>query len=165
MQRLVPAVATALTGALALACATSRGDPGAAAASYAAAGNYEAATREIDLAVRTRPRDPKLRRQAADIHAKAGDADRAVVHLELVVNQLAPADAEAWIQLADLERGRENVPDAYVAYRRASELAPQDIRAVSGLALTADALGFTDEARVAYARWAEIEQKLDREGP
>ncbi len=166
MQRLVPAIATALAGALALACATSREkDPGAVAAAYAAAGNYEEAVREIDLAVRAQPGNAKLRLQAADIHTKAGDPDRAIVHLELVVNQIAPTDAEAWIQLGDLERGRENVPDAYVAYRRASQLAPDDIRAVSGLALSADALGFTDEARVAYARWSEIEEKLDREGP
>ena len=29
----------------------------------------------------------------------------------------------------------------------------------SGLALTADSLGFADEARVAYARWAELERQ------
>jgi len=52
-----------------------------------------------------------------------------------------------------------------VAYRRAAELAPDDIRAVSGLALTADTLGFEDEARVAYARWAELERELDAKGP
>ena len=47
MQRLVPAIATALAGALALACATSREkDPGAVAAAYAAAGNYEEAARD-----------------------------------------------------------------------------------------------------------------------
>jgi len=166
MQKLAPGIATVLAGALALACATSQErDPGAVAAAYAAAGNYAEATREIDLAVRAQPQNAKLRRQAADIHAKAGDPDRAIEHLELVVNQISPTDAVAWIQLGDLERGRENTPDAYVAYRRASELAPDDIRAVSGLALTADALGFKDEAEAAYARWSEIEGKLRREGP
>jgi Flp pilus assembly protein TadD len=45
-----------------------------------------------------------------------------------------------------------------VAYRRASELAPDDVRAVSGLALAADSLGFEDEARAAYARWSELER-------
>ena len=162
MQRLIPANAAAL----ALACTTPQArDPGAVAAMYAEAGRYDEAAREIELAVRAQPENAKLRRQAADIHAKAGDTDRAIEHLELVVNRIGPNDAEAWIQLGDLERGRENTPDAYVAYRRASELAPDNIRAVSGLALSADTLGFTDEAKDAYARWAEIEGKLRREGP
>jgi Flp pilus assembly protein TadD len=52
-----------------------------------------------------------------------------------------------------------------VAYRRAAEIAPDDVRAVSGLALTADTLGFEEEARVAYARWAELERELDAKGP
>ena len=166
MQRLTPGIATLLAGALALACATPKEkDPGAVAAAYAAAGNYAEASREIDLAVRAQPQNAQLRRQAADIHAKAGNTDRAIEHLELVVNQISPSDAAAWIQLGDLERGRENTPDAYVAYRRAAELDPNDIRAVSGLALTADALGFQDEAESAYGRWSEIEGKLRREGP
>ena len=166
MSRRASGIAAALAGALALACATtSDRDPDAAAAAYAAAGNYPAAAEAIDIAVRAEPENPALRRQAADIHAKAGDPDRAVQHLERVVNQIAPADAEAWIQLADLERGRENTTDAYVAYRQASELAPDDIRAVSGLALTADSLGFRSEAADAYNRWTEIEGKLRREGP
>ena len=36
---------------------------------------------------------------------------------------------------------------------------PDDIRAVSGLALTADSLGFAEEARIAYAHWAELERQ------
>ncbi|MBW1684523.1 MAG: tetratricopeptide repeat protein [Deltaproteobacteria bacterium] len=103
-------------------------------------------------------------RQAAHIQARAGRAPKAIGHLETAI-QLAPSDADVWIQLAGLENGRENTADAYVAYRRAAELAPDDIRAVSGLALTADTLGFEDEARVAYARWAELERELDAKGP
>ncbi|MBW2269484.1 MAG: hypothetical protein JRH16_12990 [Deltaproteobacteria bacterium] len=149
-----------------LGCGTpARRDPGAVAAAYAAAGRYDDAAREIDLAVRGHPRDVPLRLRAAEIHAQADQAERAIDHLEIVVNQLAPQDAAAWVQLADLERQRENVTDAYVAYRRAAELAPDDIRAVSGLALTADSLGFDDEARDAYARWAELERRYEREGP
>lgn len=151
---------------LALACQTSQTpDPGAVAAAYAAAGRYAEAAREADLAVRSHPRDVALRRRAAEYHAQAGQVERAIDHLELVVSQLAPQNAGAWVQLADLERKRENITDAYVAYRRAAELAPDDIRAVSGLALTADSLGFDDEARAAYARWAELERSYDREGP
>ena len=110
--------------------------------------------------MRAHPGDVALRRQAATIHADAGSTDRAVSHLEAAI-ELAPDDAGAWIQLAELENGRSNVADAYVAYRRAAELAPDDIRAVSGLALSADSLGFADEARVAYARWAELEGRQD----
>lgn len=146
---------------LALACAAPTGtNPGAVAATYAAAGRWDAAAREIDLAVRAHPRDVELRRQAAHIYAQAGNPDRAVAHLETAI-ELAPHNPATWLDLGEIERGRENVPDAYVAYRRASELAPDDIRAVSGLALTADSLGFRDEARGAYARWAELEGLAD----
>ena len=140
-------------------------DPGAVAATYAAAGRYADAAREADLAVRSHPEDTGLRRRAAEYHARAGSVERAIDHLEMIVNNVAPQDAAAWVQLADLERKRENITDAYVAYRRAAELAPEDIRAVSGLALTADSLGFDDEARDAYARWAELERSYDRQGP
>jgi len=137
-------------------------DPGAVAAALAAAGRYPEASREIEIAVRARPTDVALRRQAADIQDKAGNKDRAVGHLETAI-ELAAGDSETWIQLAELEKSRENFPDAYVAYRRASELAPDDIRAVSGLALTAEVLRFDDEARDAYARWEALEAQQRRE--
>jgi tetratricopeptide (TPR) repeat protein len=152
-----------LTLALVLGCATpaNRG-PGAVAAAYAAQGRWQEATREIEIAVRQHPRDAELRRQAASIHRQAGNADGAIRHLEAGI-QLAPSDAEIWIELGDLEKGRENIADAYLAYRRAAELAPEDLRAVSGLALTADSLGFEDEADDAYARWAELERDRGRD--
>ncbi len=141
-------------------CATSpdEPDPGAVAAAYAAAGRHQEAAREIEVAVRARPRDLALRQQAATIQVDAGNPDRAVAHLETAI-ELAPAEAETWIQLAELERSRENMTDAYVAYRRAAELAPDDIRAVSGLALTAEVLHFDEEARAAYDRWSVLEQR------
>ncbi len=132
-------------------------DPGTVAAAYAAAGRYDEAAREIEVAVRAHPGRVNLRRQAADIQAHAGNPDRAVGHLEFAI-ELAPGESSTWIQLAELEKSRENFPDAYVAFRRATELAPNDVRAVSGLALTAEVLHFDDEAREAYARWAELER-------
>jgi len=132
-------------------------DPGAVAAEYAKAGRLDEASHEIEIAVRTHPKDLALRRQAVEIYQRAGHVDKAVGHLEDSI-EIAPDDAEAWILLADLENGRGNLDDAYVAYRRAEKLAPNDIRAVSGLALTADSLGFTDEAQRAYAHWAELEK-------
>lgn len=131
--------------------------PGAVATEYAARSRWPEAVREIELAVRHHPRDPELRRQAASIHREAGHPDDAIRHLEAAL-QLTPSDAEIWIQLGDLEKGRENIQDAYVAYRRAAELAPDDLRAVSGLALTADTLGFEDEAEAAYRRWTELDE-------
>lgn len=164
MPRVIATCCLLVLGA-ALACGTpTRRDPGAVAAAYAAAGRYADASREVDLAVRSHPKDVPLRLRAANYHSQAGQAQRAIDHLEIVVNQLAPRESAAWVQLADLERERENVTDAYVAYRRAADLAPADIRAVSGLALTADSLGFNDEARDAYARWAELERQADQGG-
>lgn len=132
-------------------------EPGSVAAAYVAAGRYEEAAQEIELAVRAHPSDLAVRRQAAEIQARVGNLDAAIGHLETAI-QLSPADPVTWMQLAELEQNRENVADAYVAYRRAAELAPDDLRAVSGLALTADSLGFEDEAEKAYQRWNELER-------
>jgi tetratricopeptide (TPR) repeat protein len=134
-------------------------DPGAVAAAYAEAGRYDEAAREIDIAVRTHPKDLALRHQAAAIHASAGNPNKAVSHLETAL-QDEPENAATWLQLGDIEKSRENLADAYVAYRRASVLDPQSLPAISGLALTADQLGFSEEAENAYARWAALDKEL-----
>ena len=152
-------VASVIALVLAVGCANPFGNPGAVAEAYADAGRYDAATREIELAVRAYPRNPQLRRQAAGIYADSGNLDQAVGHLEVVAVQISPGDADAWIELGKLETRRSNVSDAYVAYRRAAQLAPADIRAVSGLAIAADSLGFDEEAEEAYADWAELERQ------
>jgi len=157
--------ATLLLAALWVGCATSPPpDPGAVAAAYAEAGQYDAAAREIDLAVRSHPRDAALRRQAASIHRGAGNIAKAVGQLEAAL-RLTPSDPEIWITLGDLETERDNTADAYVAYRRATELAPNDLRAVSGLALAAERLGFQEEAEAAYAHWAALEEAANGEPP
>ena len=134
---------------------------GAVAAAHATAGRHDEAAREIELAVRAHPRNPALREQAARIHAQGGDLVRAIGHLEVVAVDLRPDHADAWIAIGELETRRNNIADAYVAFRRAAQLAPEEIRAVSGLALSADSLGLDDEAEAAYARWARLEQALD----
>ncbi|MEE9608723.1 MAG: tetratricopeptide repeat protein [Myxococcota bacterium] len=139
-------------------------DPGEIASAYASAGRYDDAAREIELAVRTHPRDAALHRQAAGIHERRGDTAQAIGHLEVAI-QITPSDAELWIQLGELENSRENIADAYVAFRRATELAPDDVRAVSGLALSADNLGFDEEAEAAYARWTELERTRESSSP
>ncbi len=158
-------IATTLALTALVACSTPapRG-PGGVAAEYAAQGRWREAAREIELDVRREPGDPALRRQAAAIHREAGHPGEAIRHLEAAI-QLTPGDPEVWIELGDLEKGRENIQDAYVAYRRAAELAPEDLRAVSGLALTADSLGFEDEAEAAYERWSELERDGGRPQP
>ena len=75
--------------------------------------------------------------------------------------QLAPEDGATWVDLGDLQRDSDNVSDAYVAYRRAAKLEPNDLRAVSGLAKTAESLGFRDEAKTAYGHWAELERAIE----
>jgi Flp pilus assembly protein TadD len=92
------------------------------------------------------------------MHARAGNLDRAIGHLEVAL-QLAPDDPTVSVQLGVLEQRRGNLPDAYVAFRRASQIDPENLEAVSGLALSAEALGFEEEANDAYARWAEIERE------
>jgi len=134
--------------------------PGDIAAAYQSAGRLQEASREIEHAIRVRPRDVSLRRQAARIYLAADRSDRAIEHLESAI-QVAPRDGALWIDLAEIERDRENIPDAYVAYRRASMLAPTDLRAISGLALSAENLGFSEEASAAYAKWAELKLSLE----
>jgi Tfp pilus assembly protein PilF len=137
--------------------------PGDIAASYLSAGRLPEASREIERAIRVRPRDISLRRQAARIYVEASHTDRAVEHLEAAI-QLAPRDGGLWIDLAEIEQDRENIADAYVAYRRASALEPTDLRAISGLAVSAENLGFSEEASAAYAKWAELKLSLGSMG-
>jgi tetratricopeptide (TPR) repeat protein len=151
----------AIVLSFALACASSPGSPlpGDIAATYAAAGRLDEASREIEVAIRMHPRDVSLRRQAARIYTQAGHTDRAIGHLESAIER-TPRDESLWIRLADLELDRENVADAYVAYRTAAKLEPTDLRAVSGLAITAEGLGFAEESRAALARRKELERRL-----
>jgi Flp pilus assembly protein TadD len=142
---------------LASGCQSPPRDPGDMARTYLEAGRYDDAVREIGIAVRARPRDPALRIEAARISAEAGDVEHAVQHLEVALS-IAPRDPEISILLGELERDRDNLPDAYVAFRRAAELAPDDVRAISGLALSAEALGFEREANDAYAQWSRLEK-------
>ena len=160
----LPALTLALAAAAGCASVERPSDAEAVATTYAQAGRYEEAAREIELAVRARPEDAALRRRAAGLQAEAGNLPLAVDHLEVAI-RLGPGDAESWIALGELETRRHNPPDAYVAFRRAAQLAPRDVRAVSGLALSADSLGFDEEADGAYARWAELERERDPEAP
>ncbi len=157
MTRLHLLTALALAGAIGCAAPALREDSGAEARALAAEGRFPEAVSEIEQAVAREPLDPELRREAARIQWLAGDLPRGILHLEEALEQ-APENPDLWLDLAGMERSRENLQDAYVAYRRASELAPDDLRAVSGLALTADALGFDEEASAAYARWNELER-------
>jgi tetratricopeptide (TPR) repeat protein len=152
-----------LIGALVLcigACRTTGPDtPQTATEIYLDAGRYRDAAREAEQDIRVKPDDVALRKLAARAHAGAGNPERAIEHLEIAFD-LAPADAETSVLLGEIEQKRGNLPDAYVAFRRAAQLDPDDIRAWSGLALSAEALGFEEEAADAYARWARLEQEL-----
>ena len=163
VRRLLP-LALALAAVAGCAIDAPPRDAAGIARAYAEAGRYAEAAREIELAVRARPEDAALRRQAAGIQTGAGDLARAVDHLEVAI-RLGPSDPESWIALGELETRRRNPPDAYVAFRRAASLAPEDVRAVSGLAIAADSLGFDEEADLAYARWAALERERDPEAP
>jgi len=125
---------------------------------YLEAGRFQDAAREAELQIRRDPQDPQLRLIAARAHQGLGNTERAIEHVEVALD-LAPGDPEVSILLGELEQGRENLADAYVAFRRASKLAPDEIRAWSGLALSAEALGFEEEAARAYERWAQLEQE------
>jgi len=162
-RRLESAPALILAACLALpllhGCAShGPGEPQNPIETHLEAGRYLEAAREAESAVRRDPENVSLRVLAGRAHAGAGNLDRAVDQLELA-HQLAPHDAEISILLGEIEQQRENVPDAYVAFRRATRLAPDDIRAWSGLALSAEALGFEGEAVDAYTRWAELERE------
>jgi Flp pilus assembly protein TadD len=148
--------ALALASSTGCAAPALREEPDALARALAAEGRFAEAAAEIERAVEEDPDDPELRREAARIEWLAGDMPRGILHLEEALEQ-EPGNAELWLDLGIMEQSRENLQDAYVAFRRASELAPDDLRAIAGLALTADGLGFDEEAAAAYARWNELE--------
>ena len=137
--------------------------PEKVAEAYLAAKHYPEALRESEKLVRLQPRNLEYRLLAARANEGIGDTQRALMHLEMA-QEIAPSDGEATILLGELEQRLQNPDDAYVAFRRATALAPDDQRAWRGLALTAEALGFDAEAERAYARWAELE-KAQGEAP
>ena len=94
---------------------------------YLDAGRYQDAAREAEQAIRRQPDDPKLRLIAARAHAGLGNTQRAIEHLEVALD-LSPSDPEVSLLLGELEQSQENLPDAYVAFRRATTLAPDEFR-------------------------------------
>jgi tetratricopeptide (TPR) repeat protein len=140
-------------------CSSTPSAPQSATEIYLEAGRYKDAAREAEQAVRVQPNDVELRKLAGRAHAGAGNPDRALEHLEVAFD-LAPSDPEVSVLIGELEQKRSNLSDAYVAFRRATQLDPKEIRAWSGLALSAEALGFEEEAADAYAQWARLEQEL-----
>jgi len=153
--------------ALALCCAcasTSKPKgPEQIAVAYLDAQRYPDALRESEKLVRIDPRNVDYRLLAARANEGAGDPERALRHLEMA-EEIAPENAEPVILIGELEQRRDRPDDAYVAFRRATSLAPDELRAWRGLALTAEALGFDAEAERAYARWAQLE-KAQSEAP
>ncbi len=139
-------------------------DPASQAELHAAAGRLPDAIDAIEVAIEIAPEDAELRLRAGELMAEAGRPKRAIRQLERGL-ALAPRDARLWVVLGELERERENTSDAYVAFRRAVSLDPRNLRAISGLALTASALGFDEEAESAYARWTELEREQQPASP
>jgi tetratricopeptide (TPR) repeat protein len=158
LTRPARAAAIALLAAL-CACGSPKPPPGPEqlAETYLAAKRYPEALRESEKLVRLQPRNIEYRLLAARANEGMGDTQRALSHLEMA-QEIAPSDAEPNILIGELEQRLQNPDDAYVAFRRATMLAPDDQRAWRGLALTAEALGFQSEAERAYARWAELEK-------
>jgi tetratricopeptide (TPR) repeat protein len=159
------ALALAIAAALG-ACSSPKppAGPEVLAEKYLEAKRYPEALRESEKLVRLQPRNAEYRLLAARANEGAGDTQRALMHLEMA-QEIAPSDAEATILLGELEQRLQNPDDAYVAFRRATMLAPDDQRAWRGLALTAEALGFEAEAERAYARWAELEKTQGEAAP
>jgi len=150
-------VLSGLLALAALACAGGNyGGPHGVTEIYLEAGRYQDAAIEAEKELKRYPEDVTLRKLAARAHAGAGNLHRAIEQLDLALD-LAPSDPEISVLLGELEQRRGNLSDAYVAFRRASQLDPDEVRAWSGLALSAEALGFEAEAQTAYARWAELE--------
>jgi len=145
--------------ALCCACATSSKPKGPeqVAVAYLDAQRYPDAVRETEKLVRIEPRNADYRLLAARANEGVGDTERALRHLEMA-EEIEPENAEPVILIGELEQRRDRPDEAYVAFRRATTLAPDELRAWRGLALTAEALGFDAEAERAYARWAQIEK-------
>lgn len=157
-------LAFALALAAAWGCASPKTvGPEQVAVTYLEAERYQDALRETEKLVRIQPRNLEFRLLAARANEGVGDPERALLHLEMA-QEIAPSDPEATIRIGELEQRRARPDDAYVSFRRATMLAPEDQRAWRGLALTAEALGFEAEAERAYARWAELE-RIQGEAP
>ena len=151
-------VASALAeGAWAEAGADERGRRAAAVERYAAgrsalaAGMYRDAVLELEAALAGEWDNPDYLRWAAEARAAEGDYKSALVRLRYLA-ALEPENAEALLRSGDVALLAGEPEQAEAAFMGAGEIAPDDARAVEGVARSARARGDFERSERHYDR-------------
>jgi tetratricopeptide (TPR) repeat protein len=104
-----------------------------------------AAQNSCKNALAVAPDDPVLRKQLAEVDQLCGDLAGAATNGQRAV-QLLPNSSEDWSQLGVILAKQRKYDDAVAAFRRASQLNPEDVWSLQNLAQSLKDLGQREEA-------------------
>lgn len=123
---------------------------------YVQAGKVREAVTEAEALVRQNPSNATARRTLGRIYMRMiGDSQQGRVNEDMLrmateqylkISQIDPKDVDAWLTLGRLYRVARNSPEAEKAYKKASELDPDNEEALTGLAILYSDLGDTKKA-------------------
>ncbi|MCS6861085.1 MAG: tetratricopeptide repeat protein, partial [Abditibacteriales bacterium] len=120
-----------------------------------AAGRLEEAAEAYQRAARLAPRDPRPPALLALIALSRHQVAAAQLHLTEVVRR-DPTNIDAWRSLADLHERARELPQAFAAYQRITQLNPQDAGAWRQMGILHKQTGAVVPARIALRRAAEL---------
>ncbi len=135
---------------------------------YIQAGRLREAVTEAEAIIKANPSDLTSRRILGRIFSRlVGDPQTRGLNEEMLkrateqyvkITELDPADADSWMMLGRLHKIAQNSVDSKQAYEKALALDPENVDALSGLALVLADVGDT-------ARAAEILKKVAEKSP
>lgn len=135
---------------------------------YIQAGRLREAVTEAEASIKTNPADLTSRRILGRIFSRlVGDPQTRGLNEEMLkrateqyvkITELDPEDVESWMMLGRLYKIAQNSVDAKLAYEKALKLDPENVDALSGLALVLADVGDT-------ARAAELLKKVADKSP
>ena len=135
---------------------------------YIQAGRLREAVSESESAIKANPNDLTARRILGRIFSRlVGDPQTRGLNEEMLkrateqygkITELDAEDAESWMMLGRLHKIAQNSVDAKIAYEKALALDPENVDALSGLALVLADVGDTAKA-------AELLKKVAEKSP
>jgi protein O-mannosyl-transferase len=129
------------------------------AAASANLGRFEAARADLDKALELEPGHAEAQLRLGVVLARQGEPEAAAARFAAAAaaGEGTRVEAEAWVALAELARGRGELPDAAAAYRRAIGADPALVPALAGLASLLAETGRYPQAAALYNRLVAID--------
>lgn len=137
---------------------------------YIQAGRLREAVRESEEALKANPNDLTARRILGRIFVRlVGDPNQRGLNQKMLeqateqykkITELDPADTDSWLMLGRLHKMAQNSVDAKVAYEKVLAAEPENVDALSGLAMVYSDVGDTAKAAELLKRVSEKNPNL-----